>query len=72
MTPAARAQAAIDILELLAKTDQPADRLLRDFFRARRYAGSKDRARSASGCLRSSATAHRSPGGCRTTRRAPS
>ncbi|MBS0471031.1 MAG: RsmB/NOP family class I SAM-dependent RNA methyltransferase [Proteobacteria bacterium] len=44
MTPAARIQAAIDILTELAKTDQPADRLIRDFFRARRYAGSKDRA----------------------------
>jgi 16S rRNA (cytosine967-C5)-methyltransferase len=44
MTPAARLQAAIDILTALATTDQPADRLLREFFRARRYAGSKDRA----------------------------
>ncbi|HWD28325.1 MAG TPA: RsmB/NOP family class I SAM-dependent RNA methyltransferase [Rhizomicrobium sp.] len=44
MTPAARAQAAIDILEDLEKTAQPADRYLRDYFRARRYAGSKDRA----------------------------
>ncbi len=44
MTPAARIQAAIDILTELGKTDQPADRLIRDFFRARRYAGSKDRA----------------------------
>ncbi|MGZ5936710.1 MAG: RsmB/NOP family class I SAM-dependent RNA methyltransferase [Rhizomicrobium sp.] len=44
MTPAARLQGAIDILEALAKTDQPLDRLLRDWFRTRRYAGSKDRA----------------------------
>lgn len=44
MTPAARLQAAIDILAALEKTDQPADRLVRDYFRARRYAGSKDRA----------------------------
>ena len=44
MTPAARIQAAIDILETLASTDQPLDRLLRDWFRTRRYAGSKDRA----------------------------
>jgi 16S rRNA (cytosine967-C5)-methyltransferase len=44
MTPAARVQAAIDILEAIATTDQPLDRLLRDWFRTRRYAGSKDRA----------------------------
>ncbi len=44
MTPAARLQAAIDILGALEKTDQPPDRLIRDYFRARRYAGSKDRA----------------------------
>ncbi len=44
MTPAARLQAAIDVLETLATTDQPLDRLLRDWFRTRRYAGSKDRA----------------------------
>ena len=43
MTPAARAQAAIDILAALEQTQQPVDRFLRDFFRARRYAGSKDR-----------------------------
>lgn len=44
MTPAARIQAAIDVLDALARTDQPLDRLLRDWFRTRRYAGSKDRA----------------------------
>ena len=44
MKPSARLQAAIDILTALEKTDQPADRLIRDYFRARRYAGSKDRA----------------------------
>jgi 16S rRNA (cytosine967-C5)-methyltransferase len=43
MTPAARIQAAIDILAALEQTQQPVDRYLRDFFRARRYAGSKDR-----------------------------
>ncbi len=43
MTPAARLQAAIDILAALEGTNQPADRLLRDWFRTRRYAGSKDR-----------------------------
>jgi 16S rRNA (cytosine967-C5)-methyltransferase len=44
MTPAARIQATIEILEDLEKTGRPADRFIRDFFRARRYAGSKDRA----------------------------
>jgi 16S rRNA (cytosine967-C5)-methyltransferase len=44
MTPAARLQHVIDILGALAATDQPADRLIREWFRARRYAGSKDRA----------------------------
>ena len=44
MTPAARLQGAIDILEALTRSDQPLDRLLRDWFRVRRYAGSKDRA----------------------------
>ena len=44
MTPAARIQAAIEILAELETTQKPADRLLRDWFRARRYAGSKDRA----------------------------
>jgi 16S rRNA (cytosine967-C5)-methyltransferase len=44
MTPSARLQAAIDILDALKATAQPADRLLKDWFRARRFAGSKDRA----------------------------
>ncbi|MFL5239664.1 MAG: MFS transporter, partial [Rhizomicrobium sp.] len=44
MTPAARLQAAIDILQELETTALPADRFLRDWFRRRRYAGSKDRA----------------------------
>lgn len=44
MRPAARVQAAIDILEGLNASRLPADRFIRDFFRARRYAGSKDRA----------------------------
>ena len=35
---------AIEILEALAGTDQPLDRFLRDWFRSRRFAGSKDRA----------------------------
>ncbi len=44
MTPAARLQSAIEVLEALQDTAKPADRFLRDWFRARRYAGSKDRA----------------------------
>jgi 16S rRNA (cytosine967-C5)-methyltransferase len=44
VTPAARLQAAIDILDVLERTEQPLDRLLKDWFRTRRYAGSKDRA----------------------------
>ncbi|HWE05521.1 MAG TPA: hypothetical protein VG274_02365, partial [Rhizomicrobium sp.] len=44
MTPAARLQSAIEVLDALQHTAKPADRFLRDWFRARRYAGSKDRA----------------------------
>jgi 16S rRNA (cytosine967-C5)-methyltransferase len=44
MTPAARLQSAIEILCALETSAQPADHLLREYFRARRYAGSKDRA----------------------------
>ncbi|HEX3944786.1 MAG TPA: RsmB/NOP family class I SAM-dependent RNA methyltransferase [Rhizomicrobium sp.] len=44
MTPAARLQTAIEILEQLETTALPVDRYLRDWFRRRRYAGSKDRA----------------------------
>lgn len=44
MTPAARLQAAIEVLAALESTAEPADKVLREFFRARRYAGSKDRA----------------------------
>jgi len=47
MTPSARAQAAIELLDaiLAAVRDNgpPADRLIADGFRTRRYAGSKDR-----------------------------
>ena len=44
MTPAARIEAAIEIIGGLEATAQPADRFLREWFRARHYAGSKDRA----------------------------
>jgi 16S rRNA (cytosine967-C5)-methyltransferase len=43
MTPAARLQMAIEILEGLETTAQPADRFLKSWFRIRRFAGSKDR-----------------------------
>jgi 16S rRNA (cytosine967-C5)-methyltransferase len=43
MTPAARLQMAIEILEGLEKTAQPTDRFLKAWFRIRRFAGSKDR-----------------------------
>jgi 16S rRNA (cytosine967-C5)-methyltransferase len=43
MTPAARLQMAIEILEALEQTTQPFDRFLKSWFRVRRFAGSKDR-----------------------------
>jgi len=43
MTPGARIQGIIEILEGLLETDRPADRFFTHWFRARRYAGSKDR-----------------------------
>ncbi|HEX4860665.1 MAG TPA: methyltransferase domain-containing protein, partial [Rhizomicrobium sp.] len=44
MTPAARLQAAIDILGEIDATSKPVERHLRDWGRAHRFAGSKDRA----------------------------
>lgn len=44
MIPAARVAAAIEVLELADREKLPADRVLADFYRRRRYAGSKDRA----------------------------
>ncbi len=43
MTPAARLQMAIEILEALEATAQPTDRFLKAWFRMRRFAGSGDR-----------------------------
>ncbi|MCJ2182627.1 RsmB/NOP family class I SAM-dependent RNA methyltransferase [Novosphingobium sp. 1949] len=47
MTPSARVQAAIEILDLVIAAARangaPADRIVSDWFRARRFAGSKDR-----------------------------
>lgn len=43
MTPAARIQAAIEILAEIMETPRPADTLTSAYFRSRRYIGSKDR-----------------------------
>ena len=43
MTPSARLQAAIDILEGLGASSASADRFLKEWFAARRFAGSGDR-----------------------------
>ncbi|WP_088309896.1 RsmB/NOP family class I SAM-dependent RNA methyltransferase [Novosphingobium sp. B 225] len=47
MTPQARVQAAIEVLDLIVTAalgkGAPADRILSDWFRTRRFAGSKDR-----------------------------
>lgn len=47
MTPAARVQAAIELLDTIISAARtkgaPADRIIAEYFRARRYAGSKDR-----------------------------
>jgi len=47
VTPGARIAAAIDILEALAAGTRPADDVAADYFRRRRYIGSKDRAQVA-------------------------
>lgn len=44
MTPGARIQETIEILDRLKCSNQPSDRLVASWFRKRRYAGSKDRA----------------------------
>jgi len=43
MTPAARIEAAIDLLARIDALEAPADGLARGYFRSRRYIGSKDR-----------------------------
>src|SRR5437868_12335350 len=43
MTPAARLQAAIDLLDTIFATDVPADGATASYFRERRYIGAKDR-----------------------------
>lgn len=43
MTPGARLQASIDIFETLAGDPRPADQVVSDYLRSRRYIGAKDR-----------------------------
>lgn len=43
MTPAARLQAAIEVLDRIASSRQPADQVLKSWGASNRYAGSKDR-----------------------------
>ena len=43
MTPGARLQAAIEIIDEINTTNAPADNLISAYFKKRRYAGSKDR-----------------------------
>jgi len=43
MTPSARCQAAIELLENIESSSQPADAVLQSYFRKRRYAGGGDR-----------------------------
>jgi 16S rRNA (cytosine967-C5)-methyltransferase len=43
MTPAARVQAAIELLARIEALDRPADGVVRGYLRSRRYIGSKDR-----------------------------
>lgn len=43
MTPAARLQAAIELLDAIEAGDRPADRVMSGWFRKRRYIGAKDR-----------------------------
>jgi 16S rRNA (cytosine967-C5)-methyltransferase len=44
MTPSARLQGVLDLLNEIEQTPSPADALVSSYFRARRYIGSKDRA----------------------------
>ncbi|MDE2029515.1 MAG: RsmB/NOP family class I SAM-dependent RNA methyltransferase [Alphaproteobacteria bacterium] len=44
MTPSARIQATLELLESIEATPRPADAITSAYFRARRYIGSKDRA----------------------------
>ena len=48
MTPSARIQATVELLQQIADMPRPADALVSAYFRARRFIGSKDRAAIAS------------------------
>ncbi|MCK6417326.1 MAG: RsmB/NOP family class I SAM-dependent RNA methyltransferase [Alphaproteobacteria bacterium] len=50
MTPAARIQACIDIIEKINKSTIPMDSTIGDYMRVRRYVGAKDRAEIAERC----------------------
>src|SRR5512135_2226507 len=43
MTPASRCAAAIELLASVERTDKPADRVIAEYLRERRYMGAKDR-----------------------------
>jgi 16S rRNA (cytosine967-C5)-methyltransferase len=43
MTPAARLQASIELLDIILDTDKPADAVLAHYFKGRRFFGAKDR-----------------------------
>lgn len=43
MTPAARLQATIELLETILETEKPADAVLAQYFKGRRFFGAKDR-----------------------------
>jgi len=43
MTPAARLQAAVELLTAVGETARPADRVIADWFKPRRFVGAKDR-----------------------------
>ena len=43
MTPSARCQAAIELLETIESSSRPADAILQSYFRKRRYVGGGDR-----------------------------
>ena len=44
MRPGGRIAAVVELLDLIDTDRRPADMIVRDYFRQRRYAGSKDRA----------------------------
>lgn len=43
MTPAARLQAVIELLDIILETEKPADAVIASYFKGRRFFGSKDR-----------------------------